>query len=82
MKTETKFKNDVLAAIHDSATALRSVDAIDKATLNEFDKACLVTMTNSSEQQDQKIKVKTGLPQPDSQSGTVQGPNSLNKPDI
>lgn len=37
----TIYKSDALAAIHESATALYEIDAIDKKTMREFDDACL-----------------------------------------
>ncbi|MBK6594027.1 MAG: hypothetical protein IPG23_15625 [Burkholderiales bacterium] len=41
MATKPKFKSDVLAAIHASATALQQVGAIDQATMRKFDASCL-----------------------------------------
>jgi putative transcriptional regulator len=37
-----KFKSDAFEAIHESALALHSVGAIDKATMREFDEDCTV----------------------------------------
>lgn len=42
MTTKKKFKSDALEAIHESAAALHSVGAIDKATMRKFDASCLV----------------------------------------
>ncbi len=36
-----RYKSDVLAAIHAQATALHRVGAVPKATMREFDAACL-----------------------------------------
>jgi putative transcriptional regulator len=36
-----KFKSDAFEAIHSSASAMLQVGAIDKATMREFDEACL-----------------------------------------
>lgn len=41
MKTQRKFKSDAFEAIHESASALLAVGAIDKATMREFDASCL-----------------------------------------
>jgi putative transcriptional regulator len=41
MSTPRKFKSDAFEAIHSSASALRRVGAIDKATMRDFDDACL-----------------------------------------
>ena len=42
MMTKKKFKSDAFEAIHESAAALLSVGAIDKATMRKFDASCLV----------------------------------------
>ena len=39
--SEPRFKSDLFEAIHASATALYKVGAIDRATMREFDEACL-----------------------------------------
>jgi putative transcriptional regulator len=39
--SKVQFKSDAFAAIHSSAQALRRVGAIDKATMRQFDTACL-----------------------------------------
>lgn len=36
-----KFKTDAFEAIHVSASALRKIGAIDKATMRDFDESCL-----------------------------------------
>ena len=41
MTTNRKFKSDAFEAIHASASALRKVGAIDKATMRRFDESCL-----------------------------------------
>jgi putative transcriptional regulator len=41
MKNNLKFKSDAFEAIHSSASAMFRVGAIDKATMREFDAACL-----------------------------------------
>ncbi len=42
MTAKNKFKSGAFEAIHSSASAMYRVSAIDKATMREFDKACLV----------------------------------------
>ena len=42
MTTKKKFKSDAFEAIHESAAALLSVGAIDKATMRKFDDSCIV----------------------------------------
>ena len=41
MTTKRKFKNDVFEAIHASASALRKIGTIGKATMRQFDESCL-----------------------------------------
>jgi putative transcriptional regulator len=37
MATRNKFKGDISEAVHSSATMLRKVGALDKATMLDFD---------------------------------------------
>jgi putative transcriptional regulator len=37
-----KYRSDVSEAIHSSVAAMYSIETIDKATMREFDKSCLV----------------------------------------
>lgn len=39
--SNSKFKSSAFEAIHESASALREVGAIDDATMREFDESCL-----------------------------------------
>ena len=41
MMNKRAYKSDAFEAIHGSASALSRVGAIDKATMREFDEACL-----------------------------------------
>ena len=41
MTGKPKFKTDAFEAIHESASALHRIGAIDKATMREFDETCL-----------------------------------------
>jgi putative transcriptional regulator len=41
MTSNRKFKSDAYEGIHSSASAMFKVGAIDKATMREFDEACL-----------------------------------------
>jgi putative transcriptional regulator len=43
MATKQKFKSDAFEAIHSSASAMLRAGAIDKATMREFDEACLAS---------------------------------------
>ena len=50
-----KFKSDAFEAIHESASALHSVGAIDRATMREFDEACIVKTAVSNPTEIKKI---------------------------
>lgn len=40
-----KFKSDAFAAIHETASGLFETGAIDKRTMQEFDRSCLTIVT-------------------------------------
>lgn len=40
MNSKARFNSDAFEAIHASATALRKLGAIDKATMRSFDESC------------------------------------------
>ena len=42
--SKSRYKSDAFEAIHSSAQALFEVGAFDKATMREFDEACLSTL--------------------------------------
>jgi len=64
MTTKKKFKTDAFEAIHESALALHSVGAIDKATMREFDEACLVRTPIYEAKQIKKIREEPKVNQP------------------
>ena len=64
MTTKRKFKSDVFDAIHASASALREVGAISKATMREFDAACLVTPPAIEPAQIKQIREEAHVSQP------------------
>jgi len=41
MASKAKFKSDAFEAIHTSASALRKLGAVGKATMRNFDETCL-----------------------------------------
>lgn len=63
MPTKAKFKSDAFASIHASASALRSVGAIDQTTMRKFDAACLVTPVLAP-QQIKRIRQRAHVSQP------------------
>jgi putative transcriptional regulator len=64
MKTTPKFKSDAFAAIHASANALFEVGAINKTTLRNFDKSCLVMPLDIDPRKIRNIREKNNLSQP------------------
>lgn len=64
MATKPKFKSDVLAAIHTSATALQKVGAIDQTTMRKFDASCLAAPAVLAPQQIKKIRERAHVSQP------------------
>ncbi|MGZ8219637.1 helix-turn-helix domain-containing protein [Methylomagnum sp.] len=64
MTTKPKFKTDAFEAIHASAQALFEVGAIDKATMRQFDQACLVTPSQLEPAQIKRIREKNKVSQP------------------
>jgi putative transcriptional regulator len=64
MTMKKKFKSDAFEAIHESAMALHSVGAINKATMREFDKACIVKTPIYKPMQIKKIREEARVSQP------------------
>ena len=42
MSKQRHYKSEAFAAIHETMDALHQIDAIDKKTMRDFDKTCLV----------------------------------------
>jgi putative transcriptional regulator len=64
MTMKKKFKSDAFEAIHETAMALRSVGTIDKATMREFDEACIVKTPIYEPTQIKKIREEAKVSQP------------------
>lgn len=64
MTSKKKFKSDAFEAIHESAIALHSVGAIDKATLRKFDASCLAKIPTYKAVQIKKIRESAKVSQP------------------
>jgi len=64
MTTKAKFKSDAFEAIHTSATALRKVGAIDKATMRSFDESCLTTPSELKPAQIKRLREANHVSQP------------------
>jgi putative transcriptional regulator len=64
MTTKRKFNSDAFEGIHTSASALRKVGAITKATMRDFDKACLTAPVSFRPQQIKQHREKNHVSQP------------------
>ena len=64
MTAKPKFKSDAFEAIHSSAQALFQVGAIDKATMRNFDEACLVVSPVFEPEQIKQIREQNHVSQP------------------
>lgn len=62
--TKQKFKSDAFEAIHSSASALRKIGAIDKATMRSFDDTCIAVPPTFGPQQIKKIRESNHVSQP------------------
>lgn len=58
------FKSDAFAAIHESAQALHRVGAITKATMRDFDAACLTTPPAYTPKDIQRLREVNQVSQP------------------
>lgn len=64
MATKRKFKNDVSASIHASASALHKVGAIDKATMRHFDESCVAAPADIKPTQIKHLREQSHMSQP------------------
>ncbi|MGI9150127.1 MAG: helix-turn-helix domain-containing protein [Limnohabitans sp.] len=64
MTTKKKFKTDAFEAIHESAVALLRVGAINKATMRQFDHACIAKTPVYKAVQIKKIREGAKVSQP------------------
>ena len=56
MTKKLKFKNEIFASVHESASALFSVGGIDKKTMEMFDEKCIAQEPISAKLQDKQSK--------------------------
>lgn len=59
-----RYRNDASAAIHETMDALLNVGAIDKQTMREFDKACLLPAEPMSPERIRALRERERLSQP------------------
>ncbi|QTD46173.1 helix-turn-helix domain-containing protein [Ottowia testudinis] len=64
MTLKPKFKSGAFDAIHSSAQALFQVGAIDKATLRNFDEACIAVPPMFEPEQIKQIREQSHVSQP------------------
>ncbi|CAN5241054.1 DNA-binding transcriptional regulator [soil metagenome] len=64
MTTKRKYKSEAFAAIHSSASALLQVGAITKATMRDFDNACIAVPVAFRPKQIKQLREKNKVSQP------------------
>jgi putative transcriptional regulator len=64
MTNRRKYKSDAFEAIHSSASAMLRVGAIDKATMREFDEACLCVPASMEPERIKRIRESQNVSQP------------------
>jgi putative transcriptional regulator len=64
MAAKRKSGSNAFEAIHSSATAMLRAGAIDKATMREFDKACLLAPAGISPRRIKQIRERQRVSQP------------------
>lgn len=64
MTTKTKFKSAAFEAIHSAASGLHRAGGIDKATMRDFDEACLLVPPEMEPQQIKNIRESNHVSQP------------------
>ncbi len=62
--TKQAYKSDAFEAIHGSASALHRVGAITKATMRDFDAACLTAPTAYTPKDIQRLREANKVSQP------------------
>ncbi|MGH9599831.1 MAG: helix-turn-helix domain-containing protein [Terracidiphilus sp.] len=64
MKTKPKFKSDAFEAIHSSVAGMYRAGTIDKATMREFDTACLAAPVPMKPRRIKQIRESQRVSQP------------------
>jgi putative transcriptional regulator len=62
--TTPKYKNDLYGSVHESMSGLYSIGAIDKATMRDFDAACLSVVPAFAPKDIQKLRKASKVSQP------------------
>ena len=58
------YKNEIFAAIHETAEALHTHGVIDKTTMREFDESCLAPVATMTPDEIRAIREREKLSQP------------------
>ncbi|HVW57289.1 MAG TPA: DNA-binding transcriptional regulator [Rhizobiaceae bacterium] len=64
MTKARKYRSDALEAIHNSASALHKIGAIDKTTMRGFDEDCLATPAGFDPDEIKALREKNHVSQP------------------
>ncbi|WP_420232510.1 DNA-binding protein [Pseudomonas sp. ABY48] len=59
-----KIRSEAFESIHSSAEALLKIGAIDKATMREFDEACMAEVSAEISDQEDSSALRTGPQNP------------------
>lgn len=58
-----RYRSDIMAAIHETATGLRDAGAMSKRTMKSFDEICLTSVEPLSPRKIRAIRVREGASQ-------------------
>ncbi len=64
MTTKRKFKSDAFDAIHSAVAGMHRAGTIDKATMREFDAACLSAVPDYAPEDIQRLREANKVSQP------------------
>ena len=64
MVSKSRYKSDAFESIHESARALHRVGVFDKATMRDFDEACLAPVAVFAPRDIQKLREANKVSQP------------------
>lgn len=64
MTTKRKFKSDAFEAIHSAVAGMHRAGTIDKATMREFDAACLSAVPDYAPEDIQRLREANKVSQP------------------
>jgi putative transcriptional regulator len=62
--SKPKYKSEAFAAVHDMASALHEVGAIDKKTMRHFDEVSLITVPDFSAAEIKSLRERENVSQP------------------